>query len=321
MKKTGVLSYIQINQQGSLMRVILLSSILIISGCTHYIFYPMKEHVLKPDALGVMYEDIFVETTDNLRLHGWRLFSEDEAKGALLFFHGNAENISTHFANVYWLVAHGYDVYLFDYRGYGQSQGEAELDPVIEDMDLLIGYVLDDLPADQQLIIMGQSLGASLSIYSVAHSQHRDRIAALVSVAAFSDYHDIAQDALSSSWLFWLFQWPLSKTISNSYSPIESVDEVAPVPIFILHSDEDEIIDYYHAEVLYEAAFKPKQLITLAGGHNVAFNFDSNRQKLLEVLNSVSEKHDKNQIQATDAPRKYSGLIMPEYPLLTNSRR
>ena len=134
---------------------------------------------------------------------------------------------------------------------------------------------------------MGQSLGASLSVYSVAHSQYRSRIAALISVAAFSDYHDIAQDALSSSWLFWLFQWPLSKTISNAYSPVESVDRVAPVPIFIMHSDEDEIIDYYHAEALYGSASEPKQLITLKGGHNAAFSFDSNRQKLLDVLDAV----------------------------------
>jgi len=123
--------------------------------------------------------------------------------------------------------------------------------------------------------------------HAVAHSRHRDRIAALVSVAAFSDYHDIAQDALSSSWLFWLFQWPLSKTISNTYSPVESVDKVAPVPIFIMHSDEDGIIDYYHAEVLYEAALEPKQLMTLEGGHNATFNLDSNRQKLLDVLNAI----------------------------------
>jgi alpha-beta hydrolase superfamily lysophospholipase len=277
-----------VKKQGSLIRIILLSCMLLVSACTHYIFYPMQEHVLTPAAIGIMYEDIFVETADDLRLHGWRLFSEDEAKGTLLFFHGNAENISTHFANVYWLVEHGYDVYLFDYRGYGRSQGEAELDPIIDDMELLIGHVIDDLPGDQQLIVMGQSLGASLSIYSVAHSRHRDRIAALVSVAAFSDYHDIAQDALSGSWLFWLFQWPLSKTISNAYSPVESVDRVAPVPIFIMHSDEDEIIDYYHAEVLYEAAQQPKQLITLEGGHNATFNLDSNRQKLLDVLQSVA---------------------------------
>jgi len=266
------------------MRIILLSCILFVSACTNFIFYPMKEHVLTPDAIGVKYEDIFIETADNLRLHGWKLFSGGETEATLLFFHGNAENISTHFANVYWLVALGYDVYIFDYRGYGQSEGEAELDPIIDDMQLLIGHVIDQLPVNQKFIVMGQSLGASLSIYAVANSQYQDRIAALISVAAFSDYHDIAQDALATSWLFWLFQWPLSKTINNAYSPVESVDKVSPVPIYIMHSQEDEIIQFYHAQRLYQAALEPRQLITLGGGHNATFNLDSNRKKLLDVL-------------------------------------
>ena len=273
------------------MRIILLSVILLVSACTRYIFYPMQEHVITPDAVGILYQDIFVETADNLRLHGWRLYSSGETRGVLLFFHGNAENISTHFANVHWLVAQGYDVYLFDYRGYGQSEGEAELDPIIADMELIIGRVIEDLPVNKKLIVMGQSLGASLSIYSVAHSQYRDRIAALVSVAAFSDYHDIAQDALAKSWLFWLFQWPLSKTISNTYSPVESVDKVAPVPIFIMHSEEDEIIGFHHAQRLYDTALQPKQLIMLDGGHNVAFNLDTHRQALLTVLQAVAIDH------------------------------
>ena len=233
-----------------LKHVILLSCVLLVAGCTDLIFYPMREHVLTPDALGIKYQDIFVETADELQLHGWKLFTEAEPRGALLFFHGNAENISTHIGNVFWLVERGYEVYLFDYRGYGRSQGEAELDPIVDDMQRLIGFTVTALPADRNLIVMGQSLGASLSIYAIAHSRHRDRIAALVSVAAFSDYHDIAQDALAKSWLFWFFQWPLSKTISNTYSPVESVARVAPVPIFIMHSAQDEIIPFYHAQRL-----------------------------------------------------------------------
>jgi fermentation-respiration switch protein FrsA (DUF1100 family) len=251
-------------------------------------FYPTDEIEITPDAIGIKYEDIYAETRDNLQLHGWKLYSGDEAEATLLFFHGNAENISTHFANVYWLVALGYDVYLFDYRGYGQSEGEAELGPIVDDMQMLIGHVLEDLPANNKLIVMGQSLGASLSIYSVAHNRYRDRIKALVSVAAFSDYHDIAQDVLSSSWLLWLFQWPLSQTIDNTYSPVESVAKVSPVPIYIMHSQEDEIIPFYHAQSLYAAAQQPKQLITLEGGHNVTFNIDSNRQKLLSILQTLA---------------------------------
>ncbi|UCB53768.1 MAG: alpha/beta fold hydrolase [Thiotrichales bacterium] len=254
----------------------------------------MKEQLITPDAVGISYSDEFVETRDQLRLHGWKLYSAGESKASLLFFHGNAENISTHFANVHWLVEHGYDVYVFDYRGYGQSQGEAELDPIIEDMQLLIGHVLGQIPDEQKLVVMGQSLGASLSIYATAHSPHRDRIAALVSVSAFSDYHQIAQEALAKSWVFWLFQWPLSKTIDNSYSPMTAVGDITPIPVVIMHSEEDEIIGFNHALLLYQAASEPRQLIRLEDGHNVTFNSKRNRRKLLEVLESVREREGRN---------------------------
>ena len=272
-------------------RPFVLACLLILSGCTNYLFYPMKDIVVTPDAIGVSYEDIFVETADHLRLHGWRLFGTKDPLATVLYFHGNAENISTHFGNVYWLVSQGYEVFLFDYRGYGQSEGVAELDAIIADMDLLIGYTVNAMPAgNKKLIVMGQSLGASLSIYSVAHSDYRDRLAALISVSGFSDYHDIAQDALASSWVFWLFQWPLSKTIDNSYSPIGSVGMIAPVPLVVMHSEDDEIIAFYHATRIYDAALTPKSLVRLEGGHNVTFNSKGNRQKLLEVLESVREK-------------------------------
>ena len=270
------------------MRIILLVYLLLMSGCTRYIFFPTEEHVLTPDALGVRYEDIHVQTWDDLSLHGWKLFAEGDVRATILFFHGNAENISTHFANVYWLTEHGFDVYLFDYRGYGKSEGNAALDPIVDDMQVLIGHVVDALPANENFVVMGQSLGASLSIYAVAHGDYRSRIAALVSVSAFSDYHDIAQDALAKTWVFWLFQWPLSKTISNTYSPVKVVDRAAPVPFFIMHSESDEIIPFYHAQRLYEAAGEPKQLITLEGGHNVTFSLERNRRALLSVLDEIA---------------------------------
>ena len=278
--------------KGGLVRLFLLASLLAGTGCTDYIFYPMRDMVLSPDVVGLEYEDLFIETGDQLRLHGWRLFSSTTPVATVLYFHGNAENISTHFGNVYWLAKQGYEIYLFDYRGYGQSEGEAELDGIIDDMDSIIGYAAGAVPNDRPLVVMGQSLGASLSIYAVAHSAYRDRLAALVSVSAFSDYHDIAQDALASSWLFWLFQWPLSRTIDNSYSPLEAIDRVAPVPVFIMHSPDDEIIGFYHAEKLFEAASKPRQLIRLEGRHNVTFNIDSNRDRLLDVLETTGESAD-----------------------------
>ena len=83
-------------------------------------------------------------------------------------------------------------------------------------------------------------------------------------------------------------QWPLSKIANNSYSPLKSVDKIVPIPTIILHSQDDEIIDYYHALRLYDSVQKPKQLVTLERGHNYALSTERNRRALLTSLQTLS---------------------------------
>ena len=271
-------------QVSPIIRSTCLIFVILLGGCTNLIFQPTRHIVITPDAISVEYEDVYLKANDGVMLHGWRLYSDRPATGTILFFHGNGENISTHMANVYWLVDKGYDVLLFDYRGYGKSQGTPDLDLIVQDAQDMIGYAVAHTQADAELVVMGHSFGASLSIYAVAHSRYKSRISALVSIAAFSDYHDVAQDALARSWLFWLFQWPLSFTIDDSYSPLESVADVSPVPLLLMHSRSDEMIDYYHVQALFDAAVEPKKLITITGDHNHVFNLQSNRELLLGYL-------------------------------------
>ncbi|HEY5604652.1 MAG TPA: alpha/beta fold hydrolase [Gammaproteobacteria bacterium] len=269
------------------MRILIFLVLVQVMGCTNLLFYPMKNQVITPDQLGIRYDDVYLSTEDNRQLHGWKLYAVTQPLGTILYFHGNAENISTHFANVSWLTKHGYDVYLYDYRGYGKSEGQADLDLIIKDAEAMIGDVVGR-QAVENIIVIGQSLGASIAIYAVAHTKYKKNITALISISAFSDYRAVTQDALSKSWLFWLFQWPLSYTISNQYSPIKSVADVSPIPIFIMHSPDDEMIDVYHAERLLKEADEPKQLLVLQGGHNTIFNYENNRKTLLESLDSLN---------------------------------
>ncbi|WP_455365445.1 alpha/beta hydrolase [Kaarinaea lacus] len=268
------------------MRILLFILLFPLTGCTGLLFYPMETQVITPEQLDIRYDDVFLTTKDNKRLHGWKLYTEKQRAGTILYFHGNAENISTHFTNVYWLTSQGYEVYLYDYRGYGQSEGKPDLDLIIEDAELMIGNVVER-PDVENIIVIGQSLGGSIAIYAVAHSTHKKKISALISIAAFSDYHAVAQDTLAKSWLLWLFQWPLSYTISNKYSPIKSVENVSPIPIFVMHSPDDEIIKPYHAERLLEAAKKPKQFLQLQGQHNSIFRYKNNKQTLLDALGTL----------------------------------
>ena len=98
-----------------------------LSACTNVFFQPQQIQYLTPDKIGLAYEDVYFSSSGGLKLHGWLLPATGKAQGTILFLHGNAENITTHIASVYWLPAQHYNVFLPDYRGYGLSEGESEL--------------------------------------------------------------------------------------------------------------------------------------------------------------------------------------------------
>ena len=84
-----------------------LAMLVALSGCTGLFFQPLKEHVADPRAFGFTYEDVALDAADGTLLHGWFFPAEGERLGSLLFLHGNAENVSTHFASVAWLAEAG----------------------------------------------------------------------------------------------------------------------------------------------------------------------------------------------------------------------
>lgn len=123
---------------GRCISLALLSCLVFSSGlgaCASVLFYPSTLQVLTPAQFGVSYQDVYLHTLDDVRLHGWFLSSAGEAKATVFFLHGNAENISTHVRSVAWLPREGYQVFLVDYRGYGLSSGTPSLPEVFEDID------------------------------------------------------------------------------------------------------------------------------------------------------------------------------------------
>ena len=274
-------------------RYCLLVFVLLFTGCTNFLFVPVKPFPVTPEEADTRYEDIYLSTRDGLKLHGWKLYADTEktqgkVKGTILFFHGNGDNVSTQLPNTFWLVKEGYDLYVFDYREYGLSQGEANLDYTITDLELMMAYVAGQLADDEKFIVLGHSLGGAMAIYAVAHSAYRDKIEALITLAAFSDYHDVTQDVLSTSWLLWLFQWPLSFTVDNSYRPLDSIGLIAPLPVMIIHGKKDEIIPIYHADRLFSAANEPKQFALIDSDHSNVLISKENRQVLSDYLKTLN---------------------------------
>ncbi|HFE38805.1 MAG TPA: alpha/beta hydrolase [Gammaproteobacteria bacterium] len=220
----------------------------------------MKPHVLKLDPSKIDYEDVFFKVDEDITLHAWFLSAIKPAKGTVFFLHGNAQNISTHINSVYWLPAQGFNVFIWDYRGYGKSTGSPSLAGILADTENALGTLLKRNDIDpNKIIVFGQSLGASLAIYAVAHTRYRSNIKAVIIDSAFSSYRAIAREKLSSFWLSWPLQWPLSFLIQDQYSPIDFVSAIAPIPMLFIYSDFDQVIPSHHGAALYRAAREPKE--------------------------------------------------------------
>ena len=267
---------------------LLAAAVLSLYGCSNMLFFPLKDHLLDPAERGVTYQNIYIETENQQRLHGWLLPPAGDLKGTVVFFHGNGENISTHVGVVHWLPNYGYRVIIIDYRGYGRSGGQATLDNSISDIQRTLEYVVKQYPESKPLIVLGQSIGASMSTYAVAKSSVKEKIDGLVLVAPFSDYQDIAQETLAKSWLTWLFQYPLSWTINNDYRPADFIASVNPIPVYFIHGSQDKIISQRHSETLYQLALEPKKLYLIEGGHNDLAATEKFKEVLAGVLGELS---------------------------------
>jgi fermentation-respiration switch protein FrsA (DUF1100 family) len=274
------------------MRLVLLITFFVLSGCARLFFHPDKNYVLTPQELHVSYQDFYFKASDGTRLHGWFLPAHEESVATVLFLHGNAQNISTHIASVYWLTERRFDVFLLDYRGYGASQGRPSFDGIHADAEAALQYLVEKMDADSKaLVVFGQSLGGAVAIRMVANSPYRHKIKALIVEGAFASYPQIAREKLAELWLTWPLQWIPYATVSGAYDAVKAVANVSPIPLVIIHGNADPIIPPAHAYCLYRAALQPKELwMVPGGGHIEAFSKPACRERLVRYLRKLAEE-------------------------------
>jgi len=262
--------------------------ILTMTGCSGLFFHPSRDMQEGPAVKLFPHRDVVFPSSDGVPLHGW-YFPAENARGSILVLHGNAQNLSAHVNSVLWLVKEGYNLFIIDYRGYGWSGGEPTLEGVHRDADAALEKLFSMPETDpDRVVVLGQSLGGSIAVYTVTHSPHKDRIRALVIDSAFSSYRLIAREKLDSFWLTWPFQYPLSLTINDSYSAEKWIGQVAPMPVLILHGLDDPVVPVHHGRMLSEAAQEPKQFwLTARPGHVQSFGEDAVRENFVDYLSRV----------------------------------
>lgn len=262
---------------------------LVLCACNHLFYYPDSRERLTPAKFDLPYENFYTHADDGTKLHGWIIRTRKTPRATLLHFHGNAENISSHFLFFAWIVDEGYDLVVFDYRGYGASEGTPSRAGLVKDGLAVLGWT-ETHSRSHDLVIAAQSLGGAVAIPVLAQNRAaRTRTRAVILDSTFSSYRRIAREKLADIWLTWPFQWPLSFLVSDELSPIDSISQVE-IPMVFVHSPQDPTVPFNLGRALFDSANNPKEFWTNRwGGHTSAFaaNNDYYRAKLLGYLDGV----------------------------------
>jgi fermentation-respiration switch protein FrsA (DUF1100 family) len=240
------------------------------------IFLPNRDILTIPTDMGLVFEDVFFDTKDGLKINGW-FIKNPSASATLIFLHGNAGNNSYRFEKIRIFHDLGLNIFIIDYRGYGKSEGK----PTEQGMylDALAGYDYLNSRNDsdrQNFIIYGESLGGAAAVDLAAQRQAK----ALILDSTFTSAEDMARIIMPFAPTF------LLKSKLDSVTKVKAIN----IPKLFIHSPEDEIVPFRLAKKLFQAAAEPKEFLEIEGDHNEGYMLSG--KKYVEGLKSFLKKNN-----------------------------
>ncbi len=253
---------------------------LVEGGDTNRLFYfPTRDEPTTPAKWGYRYEDVKFKSEDGTDLHGWFLKAKGgKAKGTVVFSHGNAGSLGHHLGFVTWLAEAGYQVLMYDYRGFGKSSGELNRKGMVEDVKAAFEYAASRKDvAPNSLISYGHSLGGAKSVTALAEAKPKG-LRAIVIDGAFASYQAMAVFVGGAYG---------AKLISDELSPKDYISKLAGTPVLVVHGAKDQVVPFTQGKELFDKAEEPKTLFEVKEGrHGDSLSRDAGafRKKMLEWL-------------------------------------
>jgi fermentation-respiration switch protein FrsA (DUF1100 family) len=219
-----------------------------------------------PHQVGLTFEPVALTTEDNIKLHGW-FVPHDQPRATLLFFHGNAGNISHRLESLALFNALGLAVLIFDYRGYGNSEGSPSEKGIYLDAQAAWGYLTETRGIEaEKILLFGRSFGGAVAAYIAVNN----RVLGLVLESTFTSVPDMAAE---------LYPWlPVRWLAKYDYNTLERMIDIDS-PVMVIHSRNDEIIPFRHGQFLFEQANEPRRFVELRGDHNSGFMQELDRYR------------------------------------------
>lgn len=221
-----------------------------------------REHVATPADRGLAWEAVTLTTEDDVALDAWWV-PAPEPRASLLFFHGNAGNISHRLESIAQFHRLGLSVLIVDYRGYGRSEGRPSEAGTALDARAAWQWLRDVVSEPDEIVVFGRSLGAAVAAELAASlEQQQAAPAAVILESPFRSVPALAQQ---------LYPFLPVRWLARIDYPVETYVTQISAPLLVIHSHNDEIIPFAQGEAVYRAAQEPKQLLEIQGGHNTGF--------------------------------------------------
>lgn len=222
-----------------------------------FIFFPSAILEQTPRHVGLDFEDVFFATRDDVRLNGW-FIPHREARSTLVWFHGNAGNISHRVENIKLLHDKvKVNIFIFDYRGYGRSEGSISEEGTYLDGEAALDIVQTRFgAAAKNTILFGRSLGAAVA----AEMANRFESQGLILESPFVSIREMARVVFPFL--------PIGPLLRTRYDVREKVKKIK-TPLLVMHGDHDEVVPIMQGKMVFDAAPEPKKFFTIAGAaHN-----------------------------------------------------
>jgi hypothetical protein len=233
-------------------------SLLVYFRQAKYVYYPSRKIIDNPGDIGLHFEDVLLKTQDGETISCWYVPAGGYTGSGrvVIFSHGNAGNIGDCLGTIEVFNKMGYDLMIYDYRGYGASTGTPTEEGTYWDALTVWNYVKGDKGVPpEKIVLFGRSLGGAVSAWLAEQVDP----AALIIESSFT-----SAAAMAGKMFPYL---PVGLICKFDYNTEERLRNVT-CPVVIASSIDDEMIPFSHGQKLFEAASEPKMFVEMRGGHN-----------------------------------------------------
>jgi fermentation-respiration switch protein FrsA (DUF1100 family) len=284
-----------------------LTSVLILiaslTACSSLLYAPSRNLYADPKKMGLSFEEVGM-TSQSKRIYGWyfKQTVEKTPKGFILMFHGNGQNRSAHFWSLVWMLDQGYDYFIFDYQGYGESDGKPSPEATVADGVTALKWFFetakDKRYAKSSLMVYAQSLGGAVALRSLEEYQKNEvggvpaRLDWVILESTFLSYQRAAMSVLSKHWFTYPFQLVGGVVISDHWAPSNELSYLPKTHYLVIHGDQDPLIDDGLGKDLYEKLPSPKVWMPIEGGQHINSMFIRDGFFRTPFLNTIQSTHE-----------------------------